>query len=110
MRCLFTASFSDPHFETFNGQAFSFHGECDLVMMQSSTFAAGLGLDLHIGTTRVDLDRVSYSYISAAALRVDSDVLEVKDDGSVSIDCSLVLALITSKDTKENICNYDLFL
>jgi hypothetical protein len=125
LRCLFTSTFSDPHFETFNGQAFSFHGECDLVMMQSSTFAAGLGLDFHIRTTRVDLNRVSYSYISAVAVRIGSDVLEVKDDGSMLIDGSL-LALAhnsrssyefagftitkTFKGTKKNICVYDLFL
>jgi hypothetical protein len=127
LRCthhLLLYSFSDPHFETFNGQAFSFHGECDLVMMQSSTFAAGLGLDLHIRTTRVDLDRVSYSYISAAAVRIGSNVLEVKDDGSVLINGSL-LALVnggsshefagfpitkTFKGAKKNICIYDLYL
>jgi hypothetical protein len=70
---------SDPHFETFNGEAFSYHGECDLVMMKSPSFASGLGLYVHIRTTRIDNAR-SYSYISAAAVRIGkNDVLETKD-------------------------------
>jgi len=28
----------DPHFKTFNGKAFSYHGECDLVLMRSKSF------------------------------------------------------------------------
>jgi hypothetical protein len=76
---------SDPHFETFNGEAFSYHGECDLVMMKSPSFASGLGLYVHIRTTRIDNARISYSYISAAAVRIGTDVLEVKDDGSILI-------------------------
>ena len=71
---------SDPHFETFNGEAFSYHGECDLVMMKSPSFASGLGLYVNIHTTRIDNARISYSYISAAAVRIGkNDVLETKD-------------------------------
>ncbi len=53
-----------------------------------------LGLDLHIRTTRVDdpKNMMSYSYISGAAMRIDSDVLEVKDDGSMTINGERVLA------------------
>jgi hypothetical protein len=70
---------SDPHFETFNGEAFSYHGECDLVMMKSPSFASGLGLYVNIRTTRIDNARISYSYISAAAVRIGNDVLKTKD-------------------------------
>jgi hypothetical protein len=28
--------FLDPHFITFNGRYFSYHGECDLVLMKSA--------------------------------------------------------------------------
>jgi hypothetical protein len=40
----------DPHFKTWRGQHFDFHGECDLVLLHSSEFGSGLGLDIHIRT------------------------------------------------------------
>lgn len=91
-------------------------------MMHSSSFAAGLGLDLHIRTTRVDLDRISYSYISSAAVGIGNNVLEVKDDGSVLVDGSVFELpsgnsefagfpiTKTFKGTKNNIHVYNLFL
>jgi hypothetical protein len=91
-------------------------------MMHSSSFAAGLGLDLHIRTTRVDLDRISYSYISSAAVGIGNKVLEVKDDGSVLVDGSVFELpsgnsefagfpiTKTFKGTKKNIHVYNLFL
>jgi hypothetical protein len=111
---------SDPHFETFNGEAFSYHGECDLVMMKSPSFASGLGLYVHIRTTRIDNARISYSYISAAAVRIGTDVLEAKDDGSILIN-GLPLAengttfagfpvIKTIKGSKKKIFVYDLIL
>jgi hypothetical protein len=54
-------------------------------MMKSPSFASGLGLDIHIRATRIDNARISYSYISAAAVRIGTDVLEVRDDGSILI-------------------------
>lgn len=90
--------------------------------MHSSSFAAGLGLDLHIRTTRVDLDRISYSYISSAAVGIGNKVLEVKDDGSVLVDGSVFELpsgnsefagfpiTKTFKGTKKNIHVYNLFL
>ncbi len=53
--------------------------------MQSPKFANGLGLDVHIRTTRIDSATINYSYISAAALKIGNDVLEAKDDGSIYI-------------------------
>jgi hypothetical protein len=110
---------SDPHFETFNGEAFSYHGECDLVMMESPSFASGLGLYVHIRTTRIDNARISYSYISAAAVRIGTDVLEAKDDGSIIIN-GLPLAedgtfagfpvIKTIKGSQKKIFVYDLIL
>ena len=64
---------SDPHFKTFDGTKYDYHGECDMVMTTSSSFASNLGFDLHIRTTIQD----SYSFISGAALRIGTDVLEV---------------------------------
>jgi hypothetical protein len=67
----------DPHFMTWRGQHYDYHGECDLLLLQSKLFASGLGLDVHIRTKL----RRDMSYISGAALRIGSDVLEVESKG-----------------------------
>lgn len=72
-------TYPDPHFKTFDGTKYDYHGECDMVMTTSPSFASNLGLDLHIRTTVQN----SYSYISAAALKIGSDVLEVYVEDNV---------------------------
>jgi von Willebrand factor type D domain len=68
----------DPHFTTWNGSKFDFHGECDLVFVQSPAFNHGLGLDIHVRTKIVR----SWSYIDVAVVKIGKDVLEFKgDDG-----------------------------
>jgi hypothetical protein len=67
----------DPHFKTWRGQHYDYHGECDLVLLHSAAFGLGLGLDIHI-RTRIRRDM---SYISSAALRIDQDLLEVESQG-----------------------------
>jgi hypothetical protein len=52
-------------------------GECDLVLIHSSAFGSGLGLDIHIRTKM----RRDMSFISSAALRIGSDVIEVESQG-----------------------------
>ena len=66
--------FGDPHFQTWVGGRYDYHGECDLILLSSDTFAYGLGLDIHVRTTIRD----NWSYISAAALRIGEDILEVQ--------------------------------
>lgn len=70
-------SFGDPHVKTWVGQQYDYHGECDLVLVSSEKFANGLGLDIHIRTTIRD----DWSYISATALRIGEDILEVHSFG-----------------------------
>jgi hypothetical protein len=70
----------DPHFETWRGHHFDYHGECDLVLLHSSEFGSGLGLDIHIRTKL----RRDMSYISGATVRIGSDVLEVESQGVYS--------------------------
>ena len=76
---------TDPHYVPLQAPAFSFHGQCDTVLMASKLFASGLGIHLHARTTRVDNARLqqSYSYISAIALMIGPDILEVQEDGSI---------------------------
>eukprot|EP00977_Amphora_coffeiformis_P016499 scaffold5125_cov156-Amphora_coffeaeformis.AAC.8 len=62
----------DPHFQRWGREHTSFHGECDLVMVQSNSFHQGAGLDLHVRTTIEDY----FSYIETAVLRVGNDVVE----------------------------------
>jgi von Willebrand factor type D domain len=63
----------DPHFITFDGTKYSYHGECDLVMFQNPNFDSGLGIALHIRTEIV----TTWSLISNAALRVGNDTFEL---------------------------------
>jgi hypothetical protein len=67
----------DPHFKTWTGLHFDYHGECDLVLLRSETFESGLGLDVHIRTQI----RHDMSFISSAVLRIGTDVLEVASQG-----------------------------
>ncbi len=69
-------------------------------MIQSQQFHDGLGLRIHIRTTRVDASRMSYSYISGAAIQIDNDVLEVMDDGSILANGS---PLVFSTDDEEEV-------
>ncbi len=85
---------TDPHFVSFGGEAFSYHGECDLVLMRSTGYASGLGIDIHIRTTRVDSEHISYSYISGVAVKIGPDVLEAMDDGSIVINGDTLLGNI----------------
>jgi hypothetical protein len=91
-------------------------------MMKSQEFASGLGLDMHIRTTRVDTGRMSYSYISGTALKIGTDFLEVKDDGSATLNGEALLVgehighfagypiKKSMKGSKKNIFVYELSL
>ncbi len=72
----------DPHFVPFRAPPYSFHGQCDLVMLTSKEFASRLGIDIHIRTTRIDKRTLGYSYISGTAVKIGPDVLEIQQDGS----------------------------
>jgi hypothetical protein len=66
----------DPHFKTWTGAKYDYHGECDLVLVDSPTFMDGLGLKVHIRTTRVKY----FSYIEKVAVMIGDDVLEFDND------------------------------
>jgi hypothetical protein len=66
----------DPHIKRWNRKHFSFHGECDLVMLHSDEFHKYAGLDLHVRTTINDW----YSYVESAALRVGDYLVHIHND------------------------------
>ncbi|CAB9528378.1 expressed unknown protein [Seminavis robusta] len=71
----------DPHFKTWIGEWYDYHGVCDLVFLHAPDAAGGLRLDIHIRTKA----RYEYSYITSAAIRIgngEEDVLEVASWGN----------------------------
>lgn len=66
----------DPHFKTWSGRKYDYHGECDMVLINNPTFRNGLGLRLDIRTTRSGY----FSYIERAALSIGGDVFEFAND------------------------------
>jgi von Willebrand factor type D domain len=68
----------DPHFRTYDGSFYSYHGECDLVMARSPTFGEGLGLDVH---ARTEIIGGTWSLISNVAVKIGEDIFEVANDG-----------------------------
>lgn len=69
----FVSGGGDPHFTTWNGEKFSFHGECDLVLIHNPEFANGVGMHIH-GRTKI---HHKWSAFESAAIRIGHDVLEV---------------------------------
>jgi hypothetical protein len=61
-----------------------------MVLCRSEGFANGLGLDIHIRTTRVNSPYMQYSYISGAAVKIDSDILEISEDGKLVVNGKFV--------------------
>ena len=86
LHCILKSSFTsqyysiDPHFVTWYGNHYSYHGACDLVLVQNPSFASGKGLDLHVRTEHM-MDG-AFSFVSNAALRIGNEVFEVASDGS----------------------------
>eukprot|EP00980_Cylindrotheca_fusiformis_P002567 scaffold609_cov130-Cylindrotheca_fusiformis.AAC.3 len=64
----------DPHFKTWKGEHFEYHGQCDMVLAKDDKFADGLGLDIQIRTKLVRF----WSYIKNAAVRIGDDILEIE--------------------------------
>jgi hypothetical protein len=64
----------DPHFMTWHGTKFDFHGECDLVFLENPFFRDGLGISIHMRTKL----RRQWSYVKTLTVRIGSDTLEVQ--------------------------------
>jgi len=64
----------DPHFRTWTGEMFDFHGVCDLVLLSNPDFRNGVGLTIHIRTKKT----FQWSYIGSAAIKIGSDTFETR--------------------------------
>jgi hypothetical protein len=74
-----SGSLGDPHFKSWQGEHFEYHGQCDLVLATDKNFADGLGLDVQIRTKLVRF----WSYIDRAAIRIGNDILEIEGVGDL---------------------------
>jgi hypothetical protein len=63
----------DPHFSTWSGEKYDFHGQCDLVLVRNHGFADGLGMDIHI-RTKIHND---WSAVESAAIKIGDEVFEI---------------------------------
>lgn len=68
----------DPHFRTWTGEGYDFHGICDLVFLESPSH----NLTVHVRTTQ----RYHYSFVSSAAVSLNGQVMEFSSYGVVSQD------------------------
>lgn len=57
----------DPHFQTWSGEKYDFHGVCDLVLLTSRE------INIHIRTKKMQM----WSYIKAVSVQINDDILEV---------------------------------
>lgn len=62
--------------QTWTGEKFDYHGECDLVLVNNPSFNNGQGLRVHIRTRRIKY----FSYIEKIAVQIGEDVLEFDND------------------------------
>jgi len=78
----------DPHFKTWTGGRYDYHGICDMILLQNPHFSADehdvdvhqqylqedqAGMDIHIRTVKTK----QWSYISSAVLRIGEETFEV---------------------------------
>jgi hypothetical protein len=64
----------DPHFKTFGGELYDFHGECDLILLDNPQFKEGMGMQIQIRTKITDW----WSSVDAAAIKIGEETLEIQ--------------------------------
>eukprot|EP00980_Cylindrotheca_fusiformis_P021853 scaffold8693_cov103-Cylindrotheca_fusiformis.AAC.1 len=76
-----SGSNGDPHFRTWSGGHFEYHGQCDMILVKDEEFADGLGLEVQIRTKLVRF----WSFIQNAAIRIGEDTLEMQGSPELSV-------------------------
>ena len=79
-----TNSGGDPHFIGFSDRTITFQGEqCTMTILLKSPSAAATGdnVTVHVCTTR----KLDFSYISAVAMKIGNDVIEVTPEADLII-------------------------
>jgi von Willebrand factor type D domain len=80
-KCTSAKCGGDPHFMTYDGTSYTYHGQCDLVMAKTKDIdGSGLPLDVHARTTIKN----DWSYVSNAAVKIGGDILEITTDANVT--------------------------
>jgi hypothetical protein len=74
-------SFGDPHFKTWTGHIYDFHGKCDLILIKSGSFHHGKGLEIQIRTELC----LEWSFIAHAAIKIGDEVLQVGSHGMFAL-------------------------
>jgi len=64
----------DPHFKTWTGEQYDFHGVCDLVLLSNPSYGNDAGMNIHLRTKKIN----SFSYVGSAVVSVGDAVLEVE--------------------------------
>jgi len=99
-----SAVYGDPHFKTWAGLNYDYHGICDLVMLSHPEFNGGLGMDIHLRAKKTK----QWSYISTAVVRIGRDTFEVagKKDGNTQL---LNMVEVKNKEWDQNSVNIGRF-
>jgi len=63
----------DPHFKTWSGERYDFHGICDLMLLSNPKFNDNLGMDIYIRSKKTK----QWSFISTAVIRIGVETFEV---------------------------------
>jgi len=63
----------DPHFMTWAGKTYDFHGVCDLVLVHVERFGKGIGMDIHIRSKKMKM----WSFVASVAVCIGKDIFEV---------------------------------
>merc|ERR550534_1592775 len=71
----------DPHFQMWDNTRYSYHGECDLVLVHVPNFASGSDLSVHL-RTKIKSD---YSVITDFAIGIGSEVLEIAGERKIRV-------------------------
>lgn len=69
----------DPHFYTWGGVLYDYHGVCDMIYTTCPNFDEGKGLHLHVRTEFVE--PVKWSTISNIAVKIGDHTFEVQSNG-----------------------------